>query len=126
MKYELYHVISTWNIKYLTLENPGSKKDRDMYDDLWWYSWENTWDDERNIPFVPKLAMEVSVAKSSKHCKYGGFVPLVQLAMFDYRRVVQRMEFGIFKLSDGWETLSSSLAPHWIGNMNTPSSLAPS
>ena len=25
-------------------------------------------------------------------------------------------------LLDGWETLRSSLAPHWIGNMNTPSS----
>ena len=28
-------------------------------------------------------------------------------------------------LSCGWETLSSSLAPHLIGNMNTHSSLAP-
>ena len=26
------------------------------------------------------------------------------------------------KLLDGWETLSSSLAPHFIGNMNSPSS----
>ena len=31
-----------------------------------------------------------------------------------------------FELLDGWETLSSFLAPHWIGNMNSPSSLAPS
>ena len=34
------------------------------------------------------------------------------------------------QLSDGWETLSSSLAPplngEYLGNMNTPSSLAPS
>ena len=33
---------------------------------------------------------------------------------------------GDLHLSDGWETPSSSLAPHFIGNMATHSSLAPS
>jgi hypothetical protein len=33
--------------------------------------------------------------------------------------------FWIHKLSGDWKTLSSSLAPHLIGNMNTPGSLAP-